>query len=170
MQLILRRGAAWLAFAALIVSVVVVADPPADANAGATAARFHTGYFQSPSGNIHCDFVYPGKFTYVRCGLKSGFRPSVPTRGPGCDPPRWVTLTRTGSPALQRSICPGEDAGDAGPFIGGQRPGPPAAVLRYGMTWGGGGLRCNSAVSGLTCRSSVSGHGFFLSRARWRVF
>jgi hypothetical protein len=79
-------------------------------------------------------------------------------------------LSLTGRPQLQHSICRGEDEGDAGPFIGGQRPGPPARVLRYGTSWSGGGLRCDSAVSGLTCRSSVSGHGFFLSRQHWRVF
>ena len=45
-----------------------------------------------------------------------------------------------------------------------------ARVLAYGMTWsGGGGLRCRSAETGLTCRNA-SGHGFFLSRERWRSF
>jgi hypothetical protein len=154
----------------LALVMVVAAGALAAAGASATAARFHTGYFQTPSGNIHCDFLYPGKFTFVRCGLKSGFKPSPPPRGPGCSPPHWLTLAPTGRPHLQHSICPGEDEGDAGPFIGGQRPGPPARVLRYGTSWGGGGLRCSSAVSGLTCRSRVSGHGFFLSRERWRVF
>jgi hypothetical protein len=155
----------------LFVLTLVVGGACAAGGVNATAAtKFHTGYFQTPSGNIHCDFLYPGKFTYVRCGLKSGFKPAPPTRGPGCFPPRWLTLRLTGGPRLQSSICPGEDEGDAGPFIGGQHPGPPARVLRYGTSWSGGGLRCASAFSGLTCRSSVSGRGFFLSRERWRVF
>jgi hypothetical protein len=106
----------------------------------------------------------------LRTEKRLGFKPAPPTRGPGCTPPRWLTLGLTGRPQLQRSICPGEDEGDAGPFIGGNHAGgPPARVLRYGTSWKGGGLRCNSAVSGLTCLSNVSGHGFFLSRERWRV-
>ncbi len=48
-----------------------------------------------------------------------------------------------------------------------QRPG--ARVLAYGTTWAGGGLRCASAETGLTCRNR-DGHGFFLSRERWRAF
>jgi len=43
-----------------------------------------------------------------------------------------------------------------------------ARVLDYGTTWSGGGVRCTSAATGLTCRNR-SGHGFFLSRERWRV-
>jgi Family of unknown function (DUF6636) len=45
----------------------------------------------------------------------------------------------------------------------------PPRVLGYGTTWSGGGLRCTSAVNGLICRNK-SGHGFFLSRERWRAF
>jgi hypothetical protein len=44
-----------------------------------------------------------------------------------------------------------------------------ADVLGYGQTWSGGGLRCTSALTGLTCRNK-SGHGFFLSRESWRMF
>ena len=36
-------------------------------------------------------------------------------------------------------------------------------MLGYGATWGGGGLRCTSATTGLTCRNQ-DGHGFFVSR------
>jgi hypothetical protein len=42
-------------------------------------------------------------------------------------------------------------------------------VLGHGKTWSGNGLRCTSAVKGLTCRNK-SGHDFFLSRAHWRAF
>jgi hypothetical protein len=44
-----------------------------------------------------------------------------------------------------------------------------ARVLAYGKTWAGEGLRCTSAEIGLTCRNR-DGHGFFLSRERWRAF
>jgi two-component sensor histidine kinase len=35
--------------------------------------------------------------------------------------------------------------------------------------WSRGGFRCTSMRTGLACRNR-SGHGFFLSRASWRVF
>ena len=135
---------------------------------GAETAEFTNGYFKTPSGNIQCDYGYPGSFTYVRCGIRSGLKPRPPTRGTGCTRPRWVAMRLTGRPYLQRSTCPGEDEGDAGPFAGGQVGGPPVAVLGYGKTWRGGGLRCTSAIAGLTCRNR-SGRGWFLSRARWRL-
>jgi hypothetical protein len=64
-----------------------------------------------------------------------------------------------------RTICPGDDEGDAGPLAFEQV----ARVLAYGRTLRVGGIRCTSAVTGLTCRNR-SGHGFFLSRERWRKF
>jgi hypothetical protein len=42
-------------------------------------------------------------------------------------------------------------------------------VLRYGRTWRWRGIACTSRRAGLTCRNR-SGHGFFLSRARQRIF
>lgn len=44
-----------------------------------------------------------------------------------------------------------------------------ARMLGYGKTWSGGGLRCKSEFTGVTCRNR-SGHGFFLSRERRRSF
>jgi hypothetical protein len=43
-------------------------------------------------------------------------------------------------------------------------------VLRYGNARRDGPFRCRSRQSGLTCRSSVGGHGFELSRQRQRLF
>jgi hypothetical protein len=42
-------------------------------------------------------------------------------------------------------------------------------VLAYGTTWRKRGFTCRSRFVGLTCRNA-RGHGFFLSRERWRVF
>lgn len=41
--------------------------------------------------------------------------------------------------------------------------------LGYGSTWRYRGFRCRSERRGVTCRN-LSGHGFFLSRARQAVF
>jgi hypothetical protein len=127
---------------------------------------FTYGFFQTPSGNIECDFGYGKGTSYVRCGIKSGLKPPPPSRGPGCTVSNRVGLGTTGPPVTSRSICPGEDEGDAGPFAGGGKEG----VLAYGKTWTGGGFSCTSAFTGLTCKSSKSGHGFFLSRANRRSF
>jgi hypothetical protein len=154
----------------LILATLLAISALAAGGAGASEVRTHNGYFKTPSGNIQCDYGYPGKFTYVRCGIRSGLKPPPPTRGPNCSVPDRISLSPSGRPALSRSICPGEPEGDAGPFAGGQPGTPPVPVLRYGQSWSGGSLRCTSAFSGLTCRSRATGHGFFLSRRRWRVF
>jgi hypothetical protein len=46
----------------------------------------------------------------------------------------------------------------------------PTRILQYGGTLSVGYFRCTSRVSGLTCTSRHSGHGFFLSRTRQRTF
>jgi Family of unknown function (DUF6636) len=56
-------------------------------------------------------------------------------------------------------------AGDPGALVGERM----ASVLGYGKMWSGGGITCRPALAGLT-RRNRSGHGFFLSRARWRRF
>jgi hypothetical protein len=56
-------------------------------------------------------------------------------------------------------------AGDPGALVGEST----ARVLGYGKTWSGGGIRCTSALAGLTCHNK-SAHGFLLSRAHWRSF
>jgi hypothetical protein len=125
-----------------------------------------TGYFKTPSGNIVCLYL-AGKGAdtpLVVCGIKSGLRPAPPytasCKAAGLDyNADRVVLSATG-PAR-----PVACSGDAGPFVGQDQ----ARVLGYGKTWRGGGIRCASAVAGLTCRNK-SGHGFFLSRAHWRQF
>jgi hypothetical protein len=67
----------------------------------------------------------------------------------------------SGGVRVGRSICPGEDEGDAGPFAA------PGVVLGYRDGWSAPGISCSSAFAGLTCRNS-GGHGFFLSRDRWK--
>jgi hypothetical protein len=135
---------------------------PATGAAGTGALT--TGYFKTPSGNIVC-FHSPGPKdlpqAIVVCGIKSGLKPAPPRRpckegGYAGDRVELFATGRAHVPAC---------AGDPGPFVGIGR----AKVLGYGKAWSGGGLRCKSAFTGLTCRNK-SGHGFFLSRAHWRPF
>jgi hypothetical protein len=137
-------------------------------SATASTAQFRYGWFKTPSGNIQCGWGYtPGTASgaFVQCGIKSGLKPPPPRRGPDCSVPNRITLNVTGRTRVAKSICPGEDEGDAGPFAGG----PTTRTLDYGQRWSGGGLSCTSTFKGLTCRNEAK-HGFFLSRARWRSF
>lgn len=47
---------------------------------------------------------------------------------------------------------------------------PRAKALKYGTTTKFGSLRCTSRTTGITCRSTRSGHGFTISVEAQRVF
>jgi hypothetical protein len=128
-----------------------------------------SGYFKTPSANIVCGHhVYMGSQaakSSVGCRIKSGLKPLPPGTPAGCFSRNEVSIGVTGRASTGRHICPGEPEGDAGVFVYEAR----ARVLAYGTTWSGGGIRCMSAETGLSCRNK-NGHGFFLSRERWRTF
>lgn len=135
----------------------------------AASATTRVGYFKTPSGNIVCAYgISTGSRaseSYVGCRIKWRLKPEPRGTPPGCWSTGDLDLRATGRPTTGRTICPGDPEGDAGVFVYESR----ARVLAYGMSWSGGGLRCRSAFSGLTCRNK-SGHGFFLSREHWRAF
>jgi hypothetical protein len=76
-----------------------------------------------------------------------------------------LILGQTGGTTTGRSPCPGENEGDASVLAYESQ----ARVLAYGNSLAGGGISCRSEFTSLTCRNR-SGHGFFLSRERWRSF
>jgi hypothetical protein len=151
----------WLVGGLLLTLCLVVAP---------SASALTIGNFKTPSGNIVCAYVVgpnpsfgPGFKASVFCGIKSGLNPPSPrkTCRDGDRVSDRIYLAETGRPGV--SSC----AGDPGPFVGQES----ARVLGYGKSWYDrrSGLRCTSAMTGLTCRNR-SGHGFFLSRQRSRVF
>jgi hypothetical protein len=128
------------------------------------AAFGGNGAFRTPSGNIVCGYGFgAGVLTSMECGIKSGLRPAPPMPPGGCTAGDYTTkrVSLTGRGRVVPTVC----AGDPGPFLAEAH----AAVLAYGKTWQGGGLWCISQPAGLTC-GNAAGHGFFLSRARWRSF
>jgi len=132
-----------------------------------TAAAPRFDHFKTPSGNIVCLTILDSRVSaggspaVVHCGIHSGLKPPPPRRP--CQDGGYagdrVSLESTGR--VEVPPC----AGDPGAFVGEEA----ARVLAYGKSWRGGGLRCTSAETGLTCRNR-DGHGFFLSRERWRSF
>jgi hypothetical protein len=120
------------------------------------------GAFKTPSGNIVCGYsIAPSGETSMECGIKSGLKPPPPRVSCSAGDPndKRISLTATGR------AFPVTCAGDPGPFLVEAR----ARVLGYGQTWSGGGISCTSQTTGITCKNRA-GHGFFLSRERWRTF
>ncbi len=107
------------------------------------------GGFETPSGNIACNVGLLGPGTHgpraVGCALYSKTtRSGIATW--------WM---KTSGPAAVGAIQ--------------ANPATDYPKLAYGHTLAWHGIRCSSAAAGLTCRNT-SGHGFFLSRRRQRIF
>ena len=146
----------------MLALVFVAAALAAPGPSPATREARSIGYFKTPSGNIVCghSVAASARETSVECGIRSGLKPAPPNTCTDLD----YSGKRVGLTALGRAV-PVVCAGDPGPFLFASR----ARVLAYGRTWRGGGIVCTSRRIGLTCRNR-RGHGFFLSRARWRSF
>jgi len=134
---------------------------------------FPDTYFQTPSGNVVChaysgidDLEGGGTAFYagIECVIKSGLKPQPPHT---CEVAGGFTLHQVRLFPTGRPTVPGcrDDASGTRLLTDPRNK----LILAYGQTWTGGGLRCTSAVAGLTCRNK-SGHGFFLSRDSWRAF
>lgn len=113
-------------------------------------------FFQTPSHNIGCAFSdLRGEPPFLRCDLRAADR--IPPRPRTCD---LDFGTAFGLPVRGRArrLC-------AGDTVLNDR----ARVLRYGARRRLGPFTCTSRRVGLRC-TSRSGHGFFLSRRRQRLF
>ena len=121
---------------------------------GATAVHHHT-FFESPTRNIGC-VILDG---VARCDIvKRSW--ALPKRPASC--PKEVDFGQglmVSAAGAARIVCAGDTALDRR-----------APLLAYGESDVRGVLRCGSTTAGITCRSSTTGHGFFLSRERYRLF
>ncbi|MGZ4388796.1 MAG: DUF6636 domain-containing protein [Gaiellaceae bacterium] len=145
----------------LLAAVLTIAAAGAAPARAAGIVAFHT-----PSGNIYCAYA-PSSEGYapsIRCDI--GTKLWRPPRKPAWCPVDYgqgLSLTavpKPGQKGVGRAsvVC-------AGDTVMGLR----APVLAYGRRFARGGISCLSAFSGLTCRNAA-GHGFFLSRQRYRLF
>ena len=103
-----------------------------------TAKAWTGNDFRSPSGNIRCHYnMYTGA---VACGtMNDGFTVALSVYGGKPHQINDYTVYRFGG-------------------------GP---VLPYNTFWTARWVRCDSSFSGITCRATQTGHGFFLNRTSW---
>jgi hypothetical protein len=131
----------------LILGALVVTSP-------VHAAAPYPGFY-TPSKNISCAYNPPfGRYSgTIRCDIFSGL---VPEPRGACDVD-WTGLSL--SPVGRgQPVCAGDTVADRR-----------LRVLAYGSRWRHRGFTCLSRRVGVTCRNT-RGHGFFLSRAAWRVY
>jgi hypothetical protein len=111
-------------------------------------------YFETPSHNIGC---YLSKHD-ARCDIRQ--RDWSPPPEPkscikfGVDYGQGLVV----GPNHAEFVCAGDTV------LGG--PG----LLGYGHSARRGSIFCVSRSAGITCRNADNGHGFFLARARYRIF
>jgi hypothetical protein len=111
--------------------------------------------FHTPSGNIGCMADNEGGRWELRCDI-SEKEWSGGGAGPDCDLDDGDSLGMLGT-GRSYWVCHGDTVLGQGRALG------------YGEIWRAGPFTCTSTRAGLTCRNAGQ-HGFFLSRARYRVF
>lgn len=114
----------------------------------------HLTAFLSPTGNIGCQMLDG----FARCDiLQRSWSP--PPHPASCsrevDYGQGLEVGATGKAGF---VCAGDTARD-----------PNSPPLRYGYASVEGKIACVSAFTGMTC-TSADGHGFFISRQRYRIF
>ena len=138
-------------------AVPAAADPSATPTAPSVSALDNRQVteltsFTSPSGNVGC---YLDTST-ARCDIAE--RDWAPPTRPADCPLAYghgLTVSRHQPAAF---VCSGDTALGAG------------APLAYGDSITAGTLRCESAVTGVTCRDTETHHGFAISRQAYRLF
>jgi hypothetical protein len=108
--------------------------------------------FQTPSGNIHCQF----REGRMRCDVvEHGYE--APPRPRGCRGD-WGGSLGLGDEGPARMLCTRRTIRDEEAF-----------VLGYGARWVGRTITCESDEAGLRC-TNRAGRGFQVSRSRLEMF
>jgi hypothetical protein len=110
-------------------------------------------FFSSPSRNIGC-YIDPA--SGVRCDIRQRDW-SPPPKPANCDVDYGQGIG-LGPRNVAGFVCAGDTA------LG------PKRILAYGHSASGGRYTCKSTKSAMVCRNRRSGHGFSLSRQRYRLF
>jgi hypothetical protein len=118
-------------------------------------------FFRTPSGNIHC-LAYSAEAgngqSGVACEIHQITKRTLNVKRPADCDLEWGNRVEVGQKGRAGMSCYGDTLAD-----------PNSRVLAYGRSFELGSITCESSEAGLEC-SNGSGHGFFLSKARQRLF
>lgn len=116
------------------------------------------GFFQSPTGNIHCLYIpaADGEQGWLRCDMLEGEQ-SYKRPPQDCELD-WGLSFYVGDRGEAGLTCHGDTVQN-----------PTGAVLGYGSKVQYGSISCEVEKTGVTCKNR-QGHGFSLSRARQKIF
>ena len=120
-----------------------------------------TAMIVSPSGNIGCDL----SAHYAGCGVLSYRSNGTYGKDEAGSPKWWFDLSSGGTPQLAGRSEGAFSLDEA--FRGG---GSSPQVVEYGQSVTFGAWVCSSEENGMTCRNTETGHGVFLSSARYETF
>lgn len=158
----MKRGLAATVALALALSLAacgggdttVITSVVSEPSTSTTAPTRHLESFQTADHDIGCIAIGHN----VRCDIRnrSWSPPPRPADCPGeVDFGQGIEVGKASS----RFVCAGDTALN-----------PSATVLADGTTTGTGDITCEAGGGGITCASEATGHGFFLSSARYRLF
>lgn len=125
--------------------------------AGSSAAMAEDFNFKTPSDNIYCAYYDNDGKALVRCDIKS-YTPTTRKRPADCDLDWGYAFEIAVGNKRGTIICGGDTVIS-----------PEAETLPYGTLWKRKGITCGIEETGVTC-TNRKGHGFFVSRAKQRVF
>ena len=121
-----------------------------------------TAMIVSPSGNIGCDL----SAHYAGCGVLSYRSNGTYGKDEAGSPKWWFDLSSGDTPQLGGRSEGAFSLDEA--FRGGGSSSP--QVVEYGQSVTFGSWVCSSEETGMTCRNTETGHGVFLSSARYETF
>jgi len=126
---------------------------------GALALSSKIVNFTSPSGNIGCNIIVglPEGGNGIRCDIKvHTFK--IPKPHPACKLAFGDSL-EVGTSGKAGPVCHGDTVFEPG-----------EGKLAYGKSKTLDHFTCTSAISGMTCTNTKTRHGFFISKAAYRLF
>ncbi len=121
----------------------VAAEPPANDWA-----------FRTPTGNIVCAVAQEG----ASCGIRE-FDYPVPAKPDSCGLAGWGQFLSVNQSGPGQIAC--SDGVPADPM---------SPVLDYGASVRSGAFTCSSAVTGVSCLNTRTGHGFDLSKEKFTTY
>ena len=159
--------------ATVAVGVAATIALPATANAHVNSGPtpFVTYTFQSPSGNIACDYQqgWNGDATagYVSCEVHDHTWVAPPATCTGPDNDRERAQNMTGGDEF--ALFGGKPASLSCYWGSGPLSTPDKSTLDYGQTLSVGTITCDSETSGVTCTDASTGHFFRVARESYQL-